>query len=185
MRFLLILSLMLCAPFPAAAVNALDQGRGCEKRLLSLIDGAQSTIDAAVYAVNRESIVNALVKAHGRGIAVRLLTDRAQLAAVKDTSVIDRLTAAGIEVRAHTSKGLMHAKIAVFDGKSAISGSFNWTDSAVERNSEVCNLFIDAPDDAARHQQLFDKLWRQNSREKSDRWLKMRGRCGDIPLLRT
>lgn len=185
MRFSLFLSLMLCASFPAFAANVLDQGRGCEKRLVSLINETRDTIDAAVYAVNRESIVNALVKAHDRGVAVRLLTDRAQLAALKDTGVIDRLAAAGIEVRAHTSKGLMHVKIAVFDGKSAISGSFNWTDSAVERNSEVCNLFINDPDYAAQHQRLFNRLWRQNSREKSDRWLKMRGRCGNIPLLRT
>lgn len=116
---------------------------------------------------------------------IRLLTDRSQLASVKDMNDVERLMIAGIDVRIHTTKGLMHAKMAVFDGKNAVSGSFNWTDSAAERNHEVCNLFMDDPVYAARHQQLFDRFWRENPQDKSDRWLRMRGRCGDILLLRT
>ncbi len=170
---------------PALAINQLADGVRCEKQIIDLINGAQDYIDAAIYAINRKSVVNALIAAKKRGVKIRLLTDRSQLASVKDINDVERLMIAGIDVRIHTTKGLMHAKMAVFDGKNTVSGSFNWTDSAVERNHEICNFFIDDPAYAAQHRQLFDRFWRENPQDKSDRWLRLRGRCGDILLLRT
>lgn len=185
MRFFLVFFfLFLCIP-RAFALNELADGTVCEKRIVSLIDGAEKYIDAAVYSINRKSIVNALIAARKRGVKIRLLTDRAQLAAIKNMNDIELLMISGIDVRVHTTKGLMHAKIAVFDAESAVSGSFNWTDSASERNHEVCNIFTNDPEYAARHQRLFDRFWQENPQEKSDRWLRLRGRCGDVLLLRT
>ena len=169
----------------AFAVNDLAEGIECEKKVISLINGAEKYIDAAIYSINRKSIVRALLAAKERGVKIRLLTDRSQLASIKDMNDIERLMIAGIDVRIHTTKGLMHTKMAVFDGKNSLSGSFNWTDSAAERNHEVCNFFINDPDYTAQHQRLFDRFWQANPQDKSDRWLRMRGRCGEILLLRT
>lgn len=184
MRFFLCFWAVFFFVPQAFALNELAQGTACEKRIVALIDGAEKYIDAAVYSINRKSIVNALIAAQKRGVKIRLLTDRSQLASIKDMNDVERLMIAGIDVRIHTTKGLMHAKMAVFDGRNAVSGSFNWTDSAAEKNHEVCNLFMDDPAYAAQHQQLFDRFWQENPQDKSDRWLRMRGRCGDILLLR-
>lgn len=185
MRFFLYFAVAFLLNSPTFALNELAQGKECERKVVSLINQSREYIDAAVYSINRKSIVEALIAAYERGVRIRLLTDRSQLASIKDLNDIDRLMIAGIDVRIHTTQGLMHTKFAIFDGKTAISGSFNWTDSATERNSEICNFFIDDPDYAKQHQKLFETLWSENPQDKSDRWLRLRGRCGDILLLRT
>ena len=51
------------------------------------------------------------------------------------------------------------------------SGSFNWTEPAVRKNEEVCDVFVDEPDYARQHQVLFDARWADNLAEKSDEWI--------------
>lgn len=121
MRFFLCFWVVFFFVPQAFALNEAAQGRACEKKIVALIDGAEKYIDAAVYSINRKSIVNALIAAKKRGVKIRLLTDRSQLASIKDMNDVERLMIAGIDVRIHTTKGLMHAKMAVFDGKTQLA----------------------------------------------------------------
>ena len=66
----------------------------------------------------------------------------------------------------------MHTKIAIYDGKSVSSGSLNWTEPAVHKNEEVCDIFINDPDYAAQHQKLFDERWAANPQNKSEEWIR-------------
>ena len=178
--------LLFFAVFPFSSLSAegiVLQEEECEKKIIELIEQSKEYIDVSVYSINNKKLVDALIRAHRRGIKLRVLTDKVQ-AAGKSSKIWD-LIAAGVPLRVHTHKRIMHTKVAIYDGKSVSSGSFNWTDSAVERNHEICNFFIDDPAYAAQHRQLFDRFWRENPQDKSDRWLRLRGRCGDILLLRT
>ena len=141
----------------------------CEKTLVSLIEGANEYIDVSVYAINNKNLVNALISAHQRGIRVRILTDRLQAAGT--SSRIWELIGAGVPLRVHTHKKIMHTKVAVYDGISVSSGSLNWTEPAVHKNEEVCDIFINEPEYAKQHQALFDERWELNSEEKSAEWL--------------
>lgn len=47
---------------------------------MKLINNSELTIDAAIYAINNDEIVNALKKANNRGVKIRILTDRLQAA---------------------------------------------------------------------------------------------------------
>ena len=61
----------------------------------------------------------------------------------------------------------MHHKFAIFDNKSAIEGSFNWTYSAANNNAEDCNVF-DKEEDIKVLRRRFKKLWKVNDKEVSE-----------------
>lgn len=184
-RYCFFLLLFFFVPFSVRAANELSSGVGCEERILSLINGAREYIDVAVYSLNRKNIVQALIDARKRGVRIRILLDRKQLSASKEFVNVFLLSAAGIDVRVHSHQGLMHTKMAIFDGRSASGGSFNWTGPAVRLNDEICNFFIEDPDYAAQHQKYFDTLWEKNTEAFSKRWFRNEGRCGKHWLLRT
>jgi len=144
----------------------------CEKKLVDLIENASEYIDVSVYAINNGRLVDALIAAHRRGIRLRVLTDRLQAAG--ESSRVWDLIDAGVPLRVHTHKKIMHTKVGIYDGRSVSSGSLNWTEPAVHKNEEVCDIFVDDPDYAAQHQKLFDLRWEANSREKSDEWIEAR-----------
>ena len=59
---------------------------------------------------------------------------------------------------AYSSQGQL-AQFAVIDGKTVITGSFNWSPSAAHQNDEVL-LVIRSPQVAAHFTREMDRLWR-------------------------
>ena len=141
----------------------------CEISIIGEINKAEENIDAAVYAINNQDIVDALKDAHRRGVKIRILTDRLQASQKK--SKVRELHDFGINIRVNSKHKIEHNKFAVFDAESVVTGSFNWTEPAVHKNEEVCDIFVDDPQYTAQHQKLFDQRWADNSEEKSDKWL--------------
>ena len=167
-RLLLLLSVFFFS-FRLQAESLVLKEEECEKKLVELISNASDYIDVSVYAINNKPLIEALIAAHRRGVKLRILTDKLQ--ATGSSSRIWDLVAAGIPLRIHTHKRIMHTKVAIYDGISVSSGSLNWTEPAVHKNEEVCDVFVNEPDYAAQHQKLFDQRWANNSQEKSDEWL--------------
>ena len=168
-RFVLPFFFILIFPFALRAEAFVLKEEACETKLAELIDGAADYIDVSVYAINNKRLIKALIDAHRRGVKVRVLTDKLQAAG--SSSRIWDLIAAGIPLRVHTHKRIMHTKVAIYDGVSVSSGSLNWTEPAVRKNEEVCDIFVNVPDYAQQHQKLFDQRWKDNPQEKSDEWL--------------
>lgn len=140
----------------------------CENNIVKLIDNAQERIDAAVYAINNKDIVNAIKKAHKRGVKIRILTDRLQ--AANKSSKVKELYGFGVNIRVHSKHKIEHNKFAIFDGKKAVSGSYNWTQPASTKNSENCIFFIKNKEIVKDYQTRFDYLWKINTKQKSDHW---------------
>jgi len=161
--------LLFLFPFHLHAEGFVLKEEECETKLVDLINNASDYIDVSVYAINNKPLTEALIAAHHRGVKLRVLTDKLQAAG--SSSRIWDLVAAGVPLRVHTHKRIMHTKVAIYDGVSVSSGSLNWTEPAVHKNEEVCDIFINDPDYAAQHQKLFDQRWENNSQEKSDEWL--------------
>jgi phosphatidylserine/phosphatidylglycerophosphate/cardiolipin synthase-like enzyme len=63
-----------------------------------------------------------------------VLTDNDK--AEDEGSDVARLERAGIPVRVDRTEYHMHHKFAVFDGRRAITGSYNWTRGAARNNEE-------------------------------------------------
>lgn len=108
--------------------------RGTADLIIGFIDRCENTIDAAVYSLTHDGIAEALIRAHQRGVRVRILTDKTQ--AGSRYADDEKLEAAGISLLRDNQTGSQHNKFVIGDGKAVGTGSFNWTASADSRNAE-------------------------------------------------
>ncbi|RMG91973.1 MAG: hypothetical protein D6706_17575, partial [Chloroflexi bacterium] len=101
-----------------------------ESRLVQTINNAQTSIDIALYGINRQSIIDALIAAHNRGISVRIVGDN-DAAANDYAATYQTLTAAGIPLVTDNSPDIHHNKFMVVDGRILWTGSTNFTDTGL------------------------------------------------------
>ena len=130
----------------AVSTNAVIQvrfspGGHCTQFVKDTIAKAQKTILVQAYSFTSLPIADALIAAHQRGVAVKILVDRSQLAG-KYTQV-RHVTAQGIPVAVDKVPGIAHNKVMIIDDKYVLTGSFNWTQAAEKRNAENLLLIED------------------------------------------
>lgn len=106
--------------------------------VIDVIDQSKAEVLVQAYGFTHNGIAQALVRAHGRGVQVKVLLD-----AKTDTTnryVTDLLIAQQILLRLDASHAIAHNKVIVVDEELVITGSFNFTNSAQTRNAE--NLLV-------------------------------------------
>lgn len=128
----------------------------CAHRICRMIGSATRQIDICVFTITDDRVSEAIQEAHRRSVSVRIISDDDK--SFDPGSDIDRLSRAGIPVRIDRSQYHMHHKFALFDSKYVLTGSYNWTRSASEKNEEN---FIITSDPALlfRFESEFEKLW--------------------------
>lgn len=114
---------------PHSANAELFRG-GPDEEVAAAIGKAQSTVDAALYDLDLDSISQALLAANQRGVAVRVVTESDNL----DEPQIQDLKDAGIPVLGDRREGLMHNKFIIIDRQEIWTGSMNFTRNDVYRN---------------------------------------------------
>jgi phosphatidylserine/phosphatidylglycerophosphate/cardiolipin synthase-like enzyme len=140
-------------PATAPAVAANDQAISIEPHfspeeaiaptIVKLIDGTQHSLEIAAYAFTHPDIAAAVIRAHKRGVDVQIVMDMVE---ERDkTSVGPDLIAAGIPLRVRHKRGFQHNKYMILDRSIVITGSFNFTVSADERNAENIVVIRNAP----------------------------------------
>jgi phosphatidylserine/phosphatidylglycerophosphate/cardiolipin synthase-like enzyme len=102
------------------------------------LDNAKSTVYVQAYSFTSEPIAEALVRAHGRGVEVQAILDKSQT--TQKHTAADLLIRADIPVLIDASHAIAHNKVMLIDSEIVITGSFNFTKAADERNAE--NLLI-------------------------------------------
>lgn len=109
-------------------------------KIVELVDGAKTSVDVSQFTFSVADIADALVRAKGRGVKVRLAIDSAQNV---PESKATALAAQGIDVRFVTGKpsgpegtGILHAKFLLVDGKILLSGSNNYSSTGTTINEE-------------------------------------------------
>lgn len=134
----------LCAtPAVAAAATATVETcfapeADCAALIVRAIDRAEHEILVGAYGLTTGAgIVEALLRAHQRGVDVRLIADKTTPCG--RNSGIDPLASAGVLVWIDRRARIAHAKTMVIDGAVTLMGSYNWTAGAA-RNSEDLNL---------------------------------------------
>lgn len=107
---------------------------GIDGPLVGAIDSARLTVDVAVYSLNLRSIRDALLRAHERGVQVRVVMESDNM----DGSAPQALVEAGIPVLGDRRESLMHDKFVVIDRSEIWMGSMNFTYSgAYEDNNQL------------------------------------------------
>jgi len=127
-----------------------------ERAIIEELNKTRKSIDIAMYYFTDRDLANAVIDAHNRGVRVRVYLDKEQKEAKYSKSRY--LAKQGITIRYSSNSYLMHHKFAVIDNEVVITGSYNWTASAGERNNENL-LVIRDPPSASIYEQEFHRLW--------------------------
>lgn len=125
---------------------------GPEDQALCMLDTARSEVVIAHYNIRRERVIAKLIELKKRGVDVRIAVDKTNAAQSYNVGD-DALEAAGIKlvrVSPPGSASIMHLKATVIDGKTTMTGSFNWNETAALANDENMLVFRD-PEIAARY----------------------------------
>ncbi len=110
-----------------------------EALLIRVIDAARATLHVQAYVFTSRNIADALVRAHTRGVRVEVLAD-AGMNQRGGGGAMPRLLAAGVPVAFETRYAAAHNKVLIVDAQGAgctvVTGSYNFTWSARNRNAE-------------------------------------------------
>ena len=154
-RFLLPL-LLLSLPLEAAysvsnpVVSAyFSPNGGCTEAIVEALNAAKTTILVQAYSFTSAPIAKALIEAHKRHVDVQVILDKSQR--TERYSGATFLSNEGIRVFIDAAHKIAHNKVMVVDGKTVITGSFNFTKSAEEGNAENLLVISNAPDLAQRY----------------------------------
>jgi phosphatidylserine/phosphatidylglycerophosphate/cardiolipin synthase-like enzyme len=110
---------------------------GLDGPLVKAIDATRLSIDAAAYSISLNSVRNALIRAHERGVTVRMVMESSNM----DRSDVQIMLEAGIPIIGDNRPGLMHDKFMVLDRSEVWLGSMNFTDSGTyEDNNNMIRI---------------------------------------------
>jgi len=111
---------------------------GATTAIVREIDRARSEILVQAYSFTSAPIAKSLLKAHKRGVKVQVILDKSQK--TQKYSSASFLTNSGIPTYIDEKHAIAHNKIILIDRAVVITGSFNFTKAAEEKNAE--NLLI-------------------------------------------
>lgn len=141
--------------------------------LINNINLTSSTLDIAIYSLTNQSISDAIIKAYERGVKVRVIIEYSKV----NTSTIDPAVKSLIDkkiplryLRGSGLYGVMHNKIAIFDKKILMTGSYNFTTAADNNNFENA-VFVYDEKNISSYLNYFETMWSKatdvNSQSKS------------------
>ena len=124
--------------------------------IVKAIDASEREVLVQAYGFTHNGIAQALVRAHQRGVSVRVLLD--QKSDTSNRYVIAVLNDAQIQLREDGKHAIAHNKVMVIDQTIVITGSFNFTNSAATRNAENF-LVLKSPDLADQYRAQWHNHW--------------------------
>ncbi len=110
----------------------------CEKKVLEELEKAEENIYFMVFTFTSENIGNKLVEKHEKGIEIKGVFEK--FSANTQYSEYKKLNENNINVKTDKNPDIMHHKVFIIDNKTVITGSYNPTKSANEKNDE--NILI-------------------------------------------
>jgi len=125
--------------------------------IIAEINRAQRNIRFMSFSFTRDDIGAALLGRAAAGVDVQGVFENT--GSVTQFSELPRLFCAGIDVRQDGNNGILHHKVFVIDEQVVITGSFNFSNNAVESNDENVVIIRD-PDLAALYLEEFGRVQR-------------------------
>jgi cardiolipin hydrolase len=134
-------------------------GDDCLNDIIDLMQSADKYLDICVFTISDNRITEEIVKAHNRGIEIRIISDNEKMNDIG--SDIMTLAEAGINIKIDHSPNHMHHKYMIVDEIRVLTGSYNWTKSAAEYNQE--NIVItDIDEIVTGFIDNFSQLWEKS-----------------------
>jgi mitochondrial cardiolipin hydrolase len=131
-------------------------GDACPSRIIHHLNRTRHKLDVCVFTLTDDRVSDAIIAAHRRKVAVRIVTDNEK--AFDLGSDVPRFEAAGVPLKVDNTPYHMHHKFAVFDDEAVLTGSYNWTRSAADFNFE--NLLVTSePSLVKAYLAEFERVW--------------------------
>jgi phosphatidylserine/phosphatidylglycerophosphate/cardiolipin synthase-like enzyme len=117
-------------------------GGRCTHAIVELIDNAKKSVYVQAYSFTSKRIANALVRAHRRGIEVKVIFDKSNFDG-HHYSQARYLVRQGVTAWDDYQLGIAHNKVIIVDGDVVETGSFNFTNAAQHYNAENVLIIYD------------------------------------------
>lgn len=132
-------------------------GDDCRKVLIAEIEAAKESILVLAYNFTDQQVSMALQAAQERGVAVAVVLD--YKASHQATAQGYWLRKAGCQVRTDKKHAIQHNKVMIFDSVRMVTGSYNFSASANERNAENLLVIWDEPETLEAYSRDWWKHW--------------------------
>ncbi|GAB4495062.1 MAG: hypothetical protein OHK0052_01640 [Anaerolineales bacterium] len=129
-------------------------------RIVELLEGAQESIVFMAFSFTRDDFAKAMLARAKAGVTVRGVFESEQVNSNGKNGEYGTLRAAGLDVHRDGNPRTMHHKVIIIDERIVITGSYNFSSSAEERNDENL-LIICSPEIAAQFLQEFERVYAQ------------------------
>jgi phosphatidylserine/phosphatidylglycerophosphate/cardiolipin synthase-like enzyme len=129
------------------------QYEGCLAAIVAELGAARSEVLVQAYSFSCPEIANALIAAAARKVRVTILLDRSNEA--ESYSELGDLAKHGLEVWIDGVHAIAHNKVIVIDGRTVVTGSFNFTRQAEHENAENLLILKDHRELAVRYRANF------------------------------
>jgi phosphatidylserine/phosphatidylglycerophosphate/cardiolipin synthase-like enzyme len=128
-------------------------GGNCTALIVQALNTAKRSVRVQAYSFTSAPIAKALLDTHTRGVQVQVILEKSQRS--EKYSSADFLANQGVPTMIDATHTIAHNKAMVIDGETVITGSFNFTKAAQEKNAENL-LIIRDPALAAQYAQNWD-----------------------------
>ena len=125
----------------------------CADMVEDAISKANKSIRFMAYSFTHKGIANEIVIKNMSGVSVKGIIDSSS-----DKDAYEPMNNLGVDARIDRKKGVMHQKVFIIDGETVITGSFNPTYSADDKNDENL-LIIHDKAVASKYLEEFERVW--------------------------
>lgn len=143
---------------PQDSIVYFSPGQECRRVIVDQLKNAVTSVDICVFTISDDIIAEEILDCRRRKVKVRIISDDDKLDDVG--SDVYQMAVSGIETRVDNCPHFMHHKFAIFDNQRVLTGSYNWTRSAADKNQENI-LLTDDKQTVAAFKDEFEKLWSQ------------------------
>ena len=117
---------------------------GATEAVIRAVNAATQQILVQAYSFTSVPIAKALIEAHKRGVHIRVVLDKSNETGKYSAATF--LHNAGMQPLIDAEHAIAHSKVMVIDSATIITGSFNFTKAAEEKNAENLVVITDAPE---------------------------------------
>lgn len=131
-----------------------------EKKILAALDDALATIDVCVAWFTNHRLRDKLLEKQGQGIEVRVIIYKDGVNSRKGVNLT------GLKHKEYRGErgGVLHDKFCVIDNVTTISGSYNWTENAENKNDEDASFRTKDYEFASEFTKRFNQMWHRDDK---------------------
>src|SRR2546425_6393959 len=117
---------------------------GATEAVVRELTAVKTQVLVQAYSFTSVPIAKALVEAHKRGVKILAVLDKSNETAKYSAATF--LVNADIQTLIDDQHAIAHSKVMVIDSATILTGSFNFTKAAEEKNAENLLVIKDAPE---------------------------------------